>query len=49
LEGNGLVDVLKTFDGLAAVVVGADVADSGGGKLLLIFDSKDRFGSLTIG
>jgi hypothetical protein len=46
LEGNGLVDVLKAFDGLAAVVVGAD---GGGGKLLLIFDSKDRFGSLTIG
>ena len=42
-----MVDVLKAFDGFAAVVVGAD--GGGCGKLLLIFDSTNRFGSLTIG
>ncbi len=42
LGDNGLVDVLKTFDDL-------DADGGGGGKLLLMFDSTHRLGSLTIG
>jgi len=45
LGDNGLVVVPKLLGGLVTVAVGA----SGGGKILLLFDSTDRLGSLTTG
>jgi len=44
LGDNGLVVVPKLLGGFVTVAVGA-----GGGKILLLFDSTDRLGSLTTG
>jgi hypothetical protein len=45
LGDNGLVVIPKLLGGLVTVAVGA----GGGGKILLLFDSTDRLGSLTTG
>jgi hypothetical protein len=48
LGDNGLVVVPKLLGGFVTVTVGAGGC-GGGGKILLLFDSTDRFGSLTTG